>query len=194
MYIHIYIYIHINIEIDVNYVCICISTISIRCVIKLYVVRLLHGRTAVLATRRDDSFDGVVSQDICPLPCVCVYKYIYIYIERERYAHIYTHTCIVALIAQWLVRELRWRRPWVQVLPKRSEVIRLRPNDVLSGLEVSPLKVSGGSPVHLRSRHQVLVGKTRWVKNKRKEIYIHIHAYIYRYIVIHMHIHMYNIL
>ena len=46
---------------------------------------------------------------------MCVYTYIYIYI----------HTYTVALIAQWLVRELRWRRPWVQVLPKRSEVIRL---------------------------------------------------------------------
>ena len=34
----------------------------------------------------------------------------------------------------------------------------------LSGLEVRPLKVSGGSPVHLRSKHQELVGKTLWVK------------------------------
>ena len=39
----------------------------------------------------------------------------------------------------------------------------------LSGLEVRPLKVSGGSPVHLRSKHQELVGKTLWVK-KRKRI------------------------
>ena len=39
----------------------------------------------------------------------------------------------------------------------------------LSGLEVSPLKVSGGSPVHLRSKHQVLVGKTRWVKKEKIE-------------------------
>ena len=39
----------------------------------------------------------------------------------------------------------------------------------LSGLEVRPLKVSGGSPVHLRSKHQELVGKTLWVK-KEEEI------------------------
>ena len=30
-------------------------------------------------------------------------------------------------------------------------------------LEVRPFKVSGGSPVHLRSKHQELVGKTLWV-------------------------------
>jgi len=30
----------------------------------------------------------------------------------------------VALIAQWLERELRWRRPWVQVLPCASEWVR----------------------------------------------------------------------
>ena len=41
----------------------------------------------------------------------------------------------------------------------------------LSGLEGRPLKVSGGSPVHLRSKHQELVGKTLWVKKKEK-IYI----------------------
>ena len=34
----------------------------------------------------------------------------------------------------------------------------------LSGSEVRPLKVSGGSPVHLRRKHQELVGKTLWVK------------------------------
>ena len=49
----------------------------------------------------------------------------------------------------------------------------------LSGLEVSPLKVSGGSPVHLRSKHQVLAGKTRWVKKKKKYIYMYTHIYIY---------------
>ena len=38
----------------------------------------------------------------------------------------------------------------------------------LSGLEVRPLKVSGGSPVRLRSKHQELVGKTLWVKKKEK--------------------------
>ena len=37
----------------------------------------------------------------------------------------------------------------------------------LSELEVSPLKVSGGSPVHLRSKHQELVGKTLWVKKEK---------------------------
>ena len=37
----------------------------------------------------------------------------------------------------------------------------------LSGLEARPLKVSGGSPVHLRSKHQKLVGKTLWVKKKK---------------------------
>ena len=36
----------------------------------------------------------------------------------------------------------------------------------LSGLEVRPLIVSGGSPVHLWSKHQELVGKTLWVKKK----------------------------
>ena len=34
--------------------------------------------------------------------------------------YMYNHS-IVALIAQWLERELRWRRPWVQVLPCASE-------------------------------------------------------------------------
>ena len=48
----------------------------------------------------------------------------------------------------------------------------------LSGLEVSPLKVSGGSPVHLRSKHQVLVGKTRWVKKKKENVCIYIYIYI----------------
>ena len=37
----------------------------------------------------------------------------------------------------------------------------------LSGLAVRPLKVSGGSPVHLRSKHQELVRKTLWVKTKK---------------------------
>ena len=46
------------------------------------------------------------------------------------------------------------------------------PIEVLSGLEVSPLKVSGGSPVHLRSKHQVLVGKTRRVKKRKNNICI----------------------
>ena len=38
----------------------------------------------------------------------------------------------------------------------------------LSGLEVRPLEVSGGSPVHLRSKHQELVGKTLWVKKEKQ--------------------------
>ena len=42
----------------------------------------------------------------------------------------------------------------------------------LNRLEVRPLKVSGGSPVHLRSKHQELVGKTLWVKNKKTNICI----------------------
>ena len=50
-------------------------------------------------------------------------------------------------------------------------------NIKLSGLEVRPLKVSGGSPVHLRSKHQELVGKTLWVK-KKKKTYIYIYIYI----------------
>ena len=37
----------------------------------------------------------------------------------------------------------------------------------LSGLGVRPLRVSGGSPVHLRSKHKELVGKTLWVKQKK---------------------------
>ena len=32
------------------------------------------------------------------------------------------------------------------------------------------LKVSGGSPVHLRSKHQELVGKTLWVKKKQNKL------------------------
>ena len=43
-------------------------------------------------------------------------------------------------------------------------------------------KVTGGSPVHLRSKHQELVGKTLWVKQNNKYIYI----YIYIYICIHI--------
>ena len=52
---------------------------------------------------------------------------------------------------------------YMQANPQVSRI------EKLSGLEVSPLKVSGGSPVHLRSKHQVLVGKTRWVKKKKQK-------------------------
>ena len=48
----------------------------------------------------------------------------------------------------------------------------------LSGLEVRPLKVSGGSPVHLRSNHQELVGKTLWVKQNTTYKYIYIYIYL----------------
>ena len=46
----------------------------------------------------------------------------------------------------------------------------------LSGLEVRPRKVSGGSPVHLRSKHQELVGKTLWVKNEN--IYVCVYSIV----------------
>ena len=66
----------------------------------------------------------------------------------------------------------------------------------LGGLEVRPLKVSEGSPVHLRSKHQELVGKTLWVKyiyiyTLSVYIYIYIHdmcsMYIYMCIYVHIH-------
>ena len=47
----------------------------------------------------------------------------------------------------------------------------------LSGLEVSPLKVSGGSPVHLRSKRQELVGRPSG--SKKEKIYI-----MLRYVVV----------
>ena len=54
-------------------------------------------------------------------------------------------------------------------------------------LEVRPLKVSGGSPVHLRSKHQELVGKTLWVKY----IYIYTHTHIYIHAYMHTYVHTY---
>ena len=98
---------------------------------------------------------------------MCVYMYIYVYTERYIYIYIYTyigvcihsgpHSSVVRAGAQ--VAEALGSSPAETVRGHTTE-----PIEVLSGVEVSPLKVSGGSPVHLRSKHQVLVGKTRWVK------------------------------
>ena len=91
--------------------------------------------------------------------------YIYIYREREIqiYIYIYTHTQYTYMYTYIYVYIYIYIYIYVQ---KKGRI------EKLSGLEVSPLKVSGGSPVHLRSKHQVLVGKTRWVKKKRKNIYV----------------------
>ena len=70
----------------------------------------------------------------------------------------------------------------------------------LSGLEVSPLKVSGGFPVHLRSKNcRNSCWKKRPSGSKKKEnmyiyihTYMHIHMCIYIYIYMHTYTHTYR--
>ena len=91
--------------------------------------------------------------------------YIYIYIYVYTYTYSGTYSSVVRVSAPW------------------GGGPGFNPHHIeLSGLEVRPLKVSGGSPVHLRSKHQELVGKTLWVKHIYIYIYIYIHTYTYTYI------------
>ena len=64
----------------------------------------------------------------------------------------------------------------------------------LSGLEVSPLKVSGGSPVHLRSKHEELVGRPSGSKKKCMYVcmYTYIYIYTHTYMCIHIYIYIYR--
>ena len=56
-------------------------------------------------------------------------------------------------------------------------------NIKLSGLEVRPFKVSGGSPVHLRSKHRA-TGSRTWMEDPLGQnmcVYIYIYIYVYMY-------------
>ena len=71
--------------------------------------------------------------------------------------YIYTYT--VALLAQWLERELRWRRPWVQVLPCASEWVRGHSTQSLWRIPCPPPE---------QKLSEFLLEKTLWVKKKKK--------------------------
>ena len=89
---------------------------------------------------------------------MCVYIYIYIYI----YTHIHIHISLSLYVYIYIYTLLNG---------PDSSVVRgyglggggpeFNPHHVkLSGLQVRPFKVSGGSPVHLRSKHRATGSRT----------------------------------
>ena len=112
-----------------------------------------------------------------------MYMYVYIYIYT--YIHTYIHVCMYIYIYICVYIYI-YIHTYVHIHTLNPTAASggggpgFNPHHVeLSGLEVSPLKVSGGSPVHLRSEHQVLVGKTLWVKKEKKEENTILYIYIY---------------
>ena len=126
---------------------------------------------------------------------ICIYIYIYIYIyvyTHTYYVGVYIYIYIVALIAQWLERELRRRRSWVQSSPHQTERLRGQSTQSLWRITCPPPEQTPRT-----------CWKTLWVKKNiyiyiytcimcNIYIYIYVHMYIYIYIYIYTHTYQYD--
>ena len=101
------------------------------------------------------------------VPLMHIYIYIYIYI----------YVYIVALIAQWLERELRRRRSWVQSSPHQTERVRGQSTQSLWRITCPPPEQTP------RTCREDPLGQ-------KKKIYIYVYIYIYIYTYIYIYIHL----
>ena len=79
--------------------------------------------------------------------------------HKSRNVNNYRCVISVALIAQWLERELRRRRSWVQVLPCASGWVRGQSTQSLWRIPCPPPE---------QNLSEFLLEKTLWVKKKKK--------------------------